>query len=224
MKKIMTLLLSLALLLAPVLALGEEAPEAALAGDWYGEMNGLVLQLTLNADGTYRASLPGSGQSEKTGAWVLADGFVYLDGADQPQINVLGEEVLKWIETDIFLHREMLWVYAPAELLPDVPLDLFAGYWRGQFVGLDGVTILAEAFLDEVTALYIEGQNVALGGDFFGNAIVEMAYADGALSLDSDGQLLTLQLQKDGFLRMTIAAEQPLYLYFTRILTDVPEA
>ena len=221
MKKwIAIILLSLALLLVPALALAE-GEEAALTGERYGEANGLVLQLTLNPDGTYAAALVGSEQAAKTGAWVLEDGFIYLDGALLPQINVLGDDVLKWTEMDVFLRRELPLIYAPAESLADAPLDLFAGYWRGQYVGLDGAMLFAQDALGEVVALYIEGQNVALGGDFFGNAIVEMAYADGALSLDLDGQPLTLTLQADGFLRLTLPA---LTLYFSRVATEAPEA
>ena len=220
MKKILSIFLSLALLLVPALALGE-GEEAAPTGEWYGEANGLVLQLTLNTDGSYAAALVGSEQAAKTGAWALEDGFIYLDGALLPQINVLGDDVLKWTEMDIFLRRELPLIYAPAEPLSDAPLDLFAGYWRGQYVGLDGAMLFAQDALGEVVALYIEGQNVALGGDFFGNAIVEMAYADGALSLDLDGQPLTLQLQLDGFLRLTLPA---LTLYFDRVPTEAPAA
>ena len=222
MKKLFAILLSLALLLIPALALAEgEAPEAALTGDWYGETNGLVLQLTLNADGTYAAALVGSEQAAKSGAWALEDGFIYLDGALLPQINVLSDDVLKWTEMDVFLRREQPWVYAPAEPLSDAQLDLFAGYWRAQYLAMDGAMLFAEDALGEVVALYIEGQNVALGGAFFGNAIVEMAYADGALSLDLDGQPLTLQLQLDGFLRLTLPA---LTLYFSRVATEAPAA
>lgn len=221
MKKLLAILLSLALLLVPALALAEgEAPEAALTGDWYGEANGLVLQLTLHEDGTYAAALVGSAQEAKSGAWALEDGFIYLDGALLPQINVLSDDVLKWTEMDVFLRREQPWVYAPAEPFA-APNELFDGYWRAQYVGLDGAMLFAEDALGEVVALYIEGQNVALGGDFFGNAIVEMAYADGALSLSLDGQPLTLQLQLDGFLRLTLPA---LTLYFDRVPTEVPAA
>ena len=220
MKKLLAILLSLALLLVPALALAE-GEEAALTGEWYGEAGGLVLQLTLKTDGTYAAALVGSEQAAKTGAWVLEDGFIYLDGALLPQINVLSSDVLKWTEMDVFLRRELPLVYAPAEPLADAPLDLFAGYWRGQYVGLDGAMLFAQDALGEVVALYIEGQNVALGGDFFGNAIVEMAYSDGALSLSLDGQPLTLALQQDGFLRLTLPA---LTLYFSRVATEAPEA
>ena len=219
MKKLLAILLSLALLLVPALALAE-GEAAALTGDWYGEANGLVLQLTLHEDGTYAAALVGSAQEAKSGAWALEDGFIYLDGALLPQISVLSDDVLKWTEMDVFLRREQPWVYAPAD--PSAaPNELFDGYWRAQYVGLDGAMLFAEDALGEVVALYIEGQNVALGGDFFGNAIVEMAYSDGALSLSLDGQPLTLQLQLDGFLRLTLPN---LTLYFDRVPTEAPAA
>ena len=219
MKKLLAIVLTLALLLVPALALAE-GEAAALTGDWYGEANGLVLQLTLHEDGTYAAALVGSAQEAKSGAWALEDGFIYLDGALLPQISVLSDDALKWTEMDVFLRREQPWVYAPADPFA-APNELFDGYWRAQYVGLDGAMLFAEDALGEVVALYIEGQNVALGGDFFGNAIVEMAYADGALSLDLDGQPLTLQLQLDGFLRLTLPN---LTLYFDRVPTEVPAA
>ena len=219
MKKLLAIVLTLALLLVPALALAE-GEAAALTGDWYGEANGLVLQLTLHEDGTYAAALVGSAQEPKSGAWALEDGFIYLDGALLPQINVLSDDVLKWTEMDVFLRREQPWVYAPADPFA-APNELFDGYWRAQYVGLDGAMLFAEDALGEVVALYIEGQNVALGGDFFGNAIVEMAYSDGALSLSLDGQPLTLQLQLDGFLRLTLPN---LTLYFDRVPTEAPAA
>ena len=109
MKKLFTIFFVLSLLLFPAMILAENdppAPEAALTGDWYGEVQGMVLQLTLNGDGTYTAILPAREDAKATGAWALRDGFLYLDGNDVPSVNVLGEDVLKWIDFDTFLRRE----------------------------------------------------------------------------------------------------------------------
>ena len=59
MKKLFAILLSLALLLVPALALGEEGEAPAdITGLWYVEVQGLLVEMTLNADGTYAVTIP----------------------------------------------------------------------------------------------------------------------------------------------------------------------
>ena len=133
MKKTLSVLLALILILLPTLILAENdshAPEAALTGDWFGEVQGMVLQLTLNEDGTYQATLPAREDAKATGAWALRDGFLYLDGNDVPSVNVLGEDVLKWIDFDTFLRREAPLLYTPAKPLADIPQEIYSGTWK----------------------------------------------------------------------------------------------
>ena len=127
MKKLLAILLSFALLLVPALALAEEEAPADITGLWFAEVGGLVVELTLNADGTYAVAIPAQPGESVTGAWAEKDGFLYFDGSDLPQINVLGTDVLKWIDYDTFLRREAPLIYAPADLLSDAPVELFTG-------------------------------------------------------------------------------------------------
>lgn len=205
MKKILSILLTLSLLLVPALALGEgEAadPAAALAGDWYGELNGLVLKLTLNEDGAYAALIVTQPDDVKTGAWAYDDGFIHLDGSLLPDINVLSDDVLKWTAFDIFLRREAPQTYAPAELLPGAALELYAGCWKARYVGVNGAILPADAIGNE-TVLYVEGSDLALTGGLFDETVLEAAYADGVLSWFGD-VAITLALQVDSFLRLTL--------------------
>ena len=227
MKKLLAILLALSLLLVPALALGEgEAPEAALVGDWYGELNGLVLKLTLNEDGAYAALIVTQPDDVKAGTWAYADGFVHLDGSLLPDINVLSDDVLKWTAFDIFLRREAPQTYAPAELLPGAALELYAGCWKAQYVGVNGAILPSDAIGNE-TVLYVEGSDLALTGGLFDETVLEAAYADGVLSWSGDGVALTLALQQDGFLRLTLATDPEtvtLYLlpYYVQGLSPEP--
>ena len=207
MKKLLAILLGLSLLLVPALALGEgEAPQAALVGDWYGELNGLVLKLTLNPDGAYAALIVTQPDDVKTGAWAYEDGFIHLDGSLLPDINVLSDDVLKWTAFDIFLRREAPQTYAPAELLPSTALELYAGCWKAQYVGVNGAVLPSDAIGNE-TVLYVEGSDLALTGGLFDETVLEATYADGALSWSAEGLALTLALQQDGFLRLTLSTD-----------------
>ncbi len=225
MKKLLSVLLALILILLPTLILAENespAPEAALTGDWYGEVQGMILQLTLNEDGTYTATLPAREDAKATGAWALRDGFLYLDGNDVPSVNVLGEDVLKWIDFDTFLRREAPMLYTPAEPLADVPQEIYAGYWKGLYVGVDGAMLMADT-LGEPSGAYIEGTSVALTGPLTGEALLEATYADGALRWADGNTTITLQLQQDGFLRLTFTAgENTVTLYLMGIALEAP--
>ncbi len=223
MKKTLSVLLALILILLPTLILAEnESPEAALTGDWFGEVQGMVLQLTLDGDGTYTATLPAREDAKATGAWALRDGFLYLDGKDLPSVNVLGEDVLKWIDFDTFLRREAPLLYTPAEPLADVPQEIYAGYWKGLYVGVGGAMLMADT-LGEPSGTYIEGASVALTGPLTGEALLEATYADGALRWADGNTAITLQLQQDGFLRLAFTAgENTVTLYLMGMPTEAP--
>ena len=228
MKKLFAILLSLALLLVPALALGEEGEAPAdITGLWYVEVEGMVVELTLNADGTYAVAIPAQPGESITGAWAEKDGFLYFDGSDLPQINVLGTDVLKWIDYDAFLRREApLPIYTPAEPVADVPLEYYAGHWEALYVGVNGAMLFSDT-LGSRTAALIDGTTVALVGPLTGETVLETAYADGALTWAADGVSIALALQQDGFLRLTLATDPEtvtLYLlpYYVQGLSPEP--
>ncbi len=224
MKKLLAILLSFALLLVPALALGEEEAPADITGLWFAEVEGMVVELTLNADGTYAVAIPAQPGESITGAWAEKDGFLYFDGSDLPQINVLGTDVLKWIDYDAFLRREAPLIYAPADPLSDAPVELFTGYWQAQYVAVNGAVLFADT-LGSPTEALIDGTNVALIGPLTGETVLETAYADGALTWAADGVSIALALQQDGFLRLTLATgQEAVTLYFTLVPAEAPAA
>ncbi len=224
MKKLLAILLSFALLLVPALALAEEGePPADITGLWYTEVEGMVVELTLNADGTYAVAIPAQPGESITGAWAEKDGFLYFDGSDLPQINVLGTDVMKWLDYDAFLRREApLPIYTPAEPVADVPLEYYAGHWEALYVGVNGAMLFSDT-LGSRTAALIDGTNVALIGPLTGETVLETAYADGALTWAADGVSIALALQQDGFLRLTLTAgEAPVTLYLLAVPQGEP--
>ena len=226
MKKLLAILLSFALLLVPALALGEEETPADITGLWYTEVEGMVVELTLNADGTYAVAIPAQPGESVTGAWAEKDGFLYFDGSDLPEINVLGTDVLKWIDYDAFLRREAPLIYAPGSLLSDAPVELFTGYWRAQYVAVNGAMLFADT-LGAQSAALIDGTTVALIGPLTGETVLETAYENGALTWAADGVSIALALQQDGFLRLTLATDPEtvtLYLlpYYVQGLSPEP--
>lgn len=225
MKKLLAILLSFALLLVPALALGEEGETPAdITGLWYTEVEGMVVELTLNADGTYAVAIPAQPGESITGAWAEKDGFLYFDENDLPQINVLGTDVLKWIDYDAFLRREAPLIYAPADPLSDAPVELFTGYWQARFVGVNGAVLLADT-LGAPTEALIDGTTVALVGPLTGETVLETAYENGALTWAADGVSIALALQQDGFLRLTLATgQEAVTLYLLAVPQGEPAA
>ena len=171
-------------------------------GDWFADQAGLMIALSLTEDG-YTLAVPG--QAPQTGQWEEKDGMILLDGDQEGGLLVL-DNALRMDALGLLFTREQPLTYVPADLVADAPEGAFDGLWRAQFVavgsGETAGTVLAEA-AEEDAFVYIEGTNVALGGRRFGNVIRVFTPDGGGLTLPEEG--VTLQLQQDGFLRLTLA-------------------
>ena len=171
-------------------------------GDWFADQAGLMITLSLGEDG-YTLSVPG--QAPQAGQWEEKDGMIVLDGDQEGALLIL-DDVLRMDALDLLFGREKPLTYVPADLIADAPEGAFDGLWRARFVavgsGETAGTMLAEA-AEEDAFVYIEGTNVALGGRRFGNVIRVFTPDGGGLTLPEEG--VTLQLQQDGFLRLTLA-------------------
>ena len=181
MKKLISILLTLALLAIPVLALaeaGEDSPEIALTGDWYAQISGVTVKLTLHEDGSYALAVVGLNGAEKTGTWALQDGAVYLDGSLAPDLVLQGDR-LWWTDAEAFLTRSAAEGYVPAEILDGAALEDFAGYWKTCYVSVGDAVMEADA-LGVAAEVCLDGVNAALGGDLFGDVIVEMICGPGS--------------------------------------------
>lgn len=76
MKRLTSLVL--ALLLALTMMVGAFAETADVTGEWYGELLGIQVTLTINADGTYKMDIAGMDSEE--GVWEKnEDGNLVMD-------------------------------------------------------------------------------------------------------------------------------------------------
>lgn len=186
-----------------------EAPVSldAYYGAWYADRAGVTLTLQLNEDGSYTLSSALSATPLGNGRWRLAAPYLYLgeDGSekDGDRLEVLSETRLRWSAADVVFTREKTVVYAPAELEDSVALEFFAGYWKSSYVALNDATVSASVAGDN-TDIFIDGSRVALGGDLFHDAIVDMKFENGQLSWSGDGLSVTIGAQTDGLLRVTL--------------------
>ncbi len=242
MKKTFALLLALLLLLTPLAAWAEDGDETPppepeyeplpdeyrplaerVIGDWFADEMGLLVSLTLSEDGTYVLSVPGD--EPRKGQWEARDGQLFLDGSEEAAITPVGD-VLRFNAPDLLFTREKPETYVPADLFTDAKEGSFDGLWKAQFVAVGDGTILARA-LGEDAMLLVEGVRVTMSsGQVLGDP-VEFTFENGALVLKEGDVSLTLQLQQDGLLRLTLSGEEPTVIYFMPIVkadeTPAPE-
>ena len=104
-------------------------------------------------------------------------------------------------------------LYQPAEVLTEITADRFRGYWKSVYVDEEGSAYPAST-LDDETDLYVEGTSAILGGPVFDDLQVKMDSTGGALTCSTDGTMVLLQLQQDGFLRMTKSLEKEEMIWY----------
>ena len=176
------------------------------SGIWYGERNGMIVSLQLNVDGSYTMQSPLSDEVLNSGRWTSSGPAVFLGGEGGDRLDLLGDSRLLWGSAGMTFSRNMPSVYEPAELADVVPLEFYAGYWKSAYISAAGVTAESSTMGDN-TDIYIMDSRVALGGDLFHDAIVDMSFENGKLSWSADGVSITLGAQLDGLLRVTVTAD-----------------
>ena len=185
--------------------------EARVPGDWYALHQGAILLLHIAEDGAYTLSFPGADLEESRGTWTVESNQLFLDGREDEPLLVL-DDSLFWESAGMSFTREMTQTYVPAEEFYDLQPGDLDGLWRCRFLEVGGLTVTAETMSDD-TLLYIEGENVALAGSFFGNVPLVFAYEkDAATASLGEGDAavtLSLRLQQDGFLRLTLETGDP---------------
>ena len=195
----------------------EEPPLPAaqrVPGDWYALYGGMPLQLSVREDGSFVLAVPGSDAEPKEGTWRVEDNSLWLGEDDEPLL-VLDDSLLL-VSAGISFTREPVTVYVPSEEFRDVESGDLDGYWVCRYVEIGGVYMLADAIRCD-TLLYIEGENVALGGDFFGDLPLVFGFEDGGMIAAvgaNTSVVLTIRLQQDGFLRLTFRDDSGDIVFF----------
>ena len=249
MKKTLMIILALLLALTPLALAEDEAPEGfdfpeltlsdlpvvmTLPGDWYADLQGLAIKLTLSGDGAYALEVPGS--VAQTGAWEIneEDGMLYLGGNEAPLLPLT--DAIIWNAANLVFRRDDILTYTPAEVYTEVQTESFNGWWRAHFTQVGGArdtskrpavrsvqaggSVILSSFIDDDTALYIENGKAALAGQLFGRQIAEFSLKNGVLTAEVDGAKVTLALQTDGFLRLTYASKDEAKVIYLLLAPD----
>lgn len=235
MKKRIALLTAAALasgvLMTNVFAAAEE-----VAGEWYADMYGMVMTLTLNEDGTYAMDIMGEIEE---GTWDLEGETLTMDKGTEVEMTLAYDGETLYAadeEMEMTFGREPIEVFVPAEPNAEAVLEDYAGEWGANNVYAFGMTVPLEMMEMEGFYLTIEDTKVDFmlkGGFMFGEAETELEaeYAEGALTFTlpaaneySEDTVYTAQLLVDGTLSVsTMMMEDELIFYMEPVTEETAE-
>ena len=140
MKKILTVMM--VMLLLAVLACGAAAED--VTGEWYAEVYGMVMKMTVNADNTYVLEAAGEavpGTWEMDGANMIVDKgteteSVFAYDADAQTLDMAGE---------MLFTRTTIEAWTPAAVRTEAVLADFEGIWTAQRVDCFGALLPVDA-------------------------------------------------------------------------------
>lgn len=141
MKRLTSLVL--ALLLALTMMVGAFAETADVTGEWYGELLGIQVTLTINADGTYKMDIAGMDSEE--GVWEKnEDGNLVMDKGTE------GEGLVTVTETGLSTEQDGMKIdftrEAPAEdeeltISTETTEEELQGKWQATSVIMNGMSV-----------------------------------------------------------------------------------
>jgi hypothetical protein len=141
MKRLTSLVL--ALLLALTMMVGAFAETADVTGEWYGELLGIQVTLTINADGTYKMDITGMDSEE--GVWEKnEDGNLVMDKGTE------GEGLVTVTETGLSTEQDGMKIdftrEAPAEdeeltISTETTEEELQGKWQATSVIMNGMSV-----------------------------------------------------------------------------------
>lgn len=177
MKRLTSLVL--ALLLALTMMVGAFAETADVTGEWYGELLGIQVTLTINADGTYKMDIAGMDSEE--GVWEKnEDGNLVMDkGTD-------GEGLVTVTETGLSTEQDGMKIdftrEAPAEdeeltISTETTEEELQGKWQATSVSMVGQECIIEVKDSNLYLLNLVGQTA------LAEIPIPMTFVDGILTV-----------------------------------------
>ena len=215
MKKLISILLALALCCMMIPALAEDG----ITGDWYGEYSGMVMKLTLNEDGTAAMEVSGMDMGSNAGWTLDGDRFTLtVDGTPTEGTYTDGSIQLPEYEGGpiVAFGRDPIEGFIPAEVNPEAAAEDYDGTWESTYGSFDGLIMgLSGESRETIT---IEGGKVTLlnpngGAAFFlGTDPIEMTYENGALvytqEIANDAEpivfIFKIEMLQDGMIAMSM--------------------
>ena len=230
MKKLISLILILCMACMLIPAMAEDA-----AGEWYlksmsyggqtMDVTGFCMSGTLNLkeDGTYTMAMTGS--DESTGTWKADGDKIQLEVSGSTANVTLADGTLTITDEAtgtamVFSREAPAAAYVPAEVNADAKLEDFTGTWGIAYIGMNGIVVDLNAFVQSLAAmmpegtempdiaaamaLKIDGTKVTIGDSTEEAKTIEGSFADGKITVkeEESGTEITLSLLQDGYLAM----------------------
>ena len=207
MKKNLTVLM--AMLLLALLACGAAAED--VTGEWYAEVYGMVMKMTVNADNTY--VLEAAGEAVP-GTWEMDGANMIVDKGTETESVFAYDAAAQTLDMagEMLFTRTAVEAWAPAAVRAEVALTDFEGIWTAQRVDAFGALLPVDdagVYMDAGIA----GANVSLTVTFMdaetfeGEAVLE----NGTLTLTvpakdeySEAQVFTANVLEDGSICITM--------------------
>lgn len=234
MKKILSLVLSLCLLMS----CAAFAEGADVTGDWFGDMYGMLAVLSVYDDATYSLEL--MGESDE-GAWVMEGDILYMDKGTEAEMPLAYDAEACTLTADLgdgmllVFGREMPVFFTPAEARTDATVEEYAGSWTATFVDFFGMLAPVDAAGMTMT-LTIEDTNatmaLSMGEEEPDIATIEGAFADGILTLTipaeselEEDAVFTVKLLADGTMSCEFSMMgMPVIFYLDAVAAEVAPA
>jgi len=207
MKKILTAFVTLMML--AVLACGAAAED--VTGEWYAEVYGMVMKMTVNADNTYVLEAAGDAAP---GTWELDGTNLIVDKGTETESVFAYDAAAQTLDMagEMLFTRTAIEAWTPAAVRAEAALADFEGIWSAQRVDAFGAVLPvndAGVFMDAG----IVGANVSLTVTFIdtetfeGEAVLE----NGTLTLTvlakdeySEDMVFTANALEDGSIAITM--------------------
>ena len=227
MKKLVSLILILCMACMLIPAVAEED----ITGEWYGDLYGMEITLTMNADNTAKMSLPGMGDVADY-SWVESNGLLILtesvDGTKMEGKLMNGELTINDGDEDIVFTREHVEGIQVAEVNPDAAAEDFEGTWAISSVRAEEIHARAEDMdMGDIGVVIKDGKLEFTGNAedmtfFLGEEAIPMTYENGALGYSIDytmgDESVTLKLigemLQDGMFALSLDMDGDGFTYF----------
>ena len=221
MKKILTAII--ALLVLAVLACGAVAED--VTGEWYAEVYGMVMKMTVNADNTYVLEAAGDAAP---GTWELDGTNLIVDKGTETESLFVYDSAAQTLDMagEMLFTRTAIEAWTPAAVRAEAALADFEGVWTAQRVDAFGAVLPvndAGVFMDAGIA----GANVSLTVTFIDTETFEgeAALEGGMLTLTvpakdeySEDMVFTANALEDGSIAVTMELfSEPATFYMEKV-------
>lgn len=186
--------LSVILMILMLLCAGVGAYAEDVTGEWYAEMYGMVMKLTVNADNTYVLE---TGGDAMTGAWTLEGETLYMDKGTEAEGTFAYDAAAQALDMGdgLIFARTAIEAWAPAAVRAEAALEDFAGIWKASYVNCFGALLPVDAagvYMDadiagaavSLTVTFMDAQTYAGEAVLEGNALTLLAPAKDEYSKD----------------------------------------